>query len=711
MDPAASAHVFSGEIKRLRAGATLRATWATPSSTSAVFLVDRLASVGHITSYAPIASSLSFAYIRRRLKAKNVPARSGTSPLARMAGPSAKFLKCDSVAQGDRQDGARMRKWAAGLIVVAAFVGAASTASAGTISTAFGYTGSEQTYIVPAGVESISVNAIGGQGYPAGQGAQVSGTLSVTPREQLYVEVGGNGSNGTGGFNGGGNGGSGYPGDTSGYGGGGASDVRTCSINGGSTCASGSAAASRLLVAGGGGGSAGDPGSYPSGVGGNEGSSGNAGRYDGQSGSGTAGQGGSALSGAGGPGATTPGCSAGQGKSQTNGAGGAGGADGAAVAADQCSFAGGGGGGGGGYTGGGGGGGGASYEYSPGLFDYAGAGGGAGGTSFSPNGPVAIPTGAASSVVISYNEVAANVNLTLSPTSIPADGTSSSTATASVTDVGGNGVSGENVVFSATEGAQIGPVTDNGNGTYTATLTSSTTTAGQVTVFASDYSTPSVAAGEATLTETAVLSAPSSGAGSGGGTGSGSGPGSGSGSGSGSGTGSGSPSEGGGGFPTGTGGTGSSGSGTTGGSGSGGGIGGTTGGGLGSGSVTGSGATSSTSGPQARRTVIAALAISKRQDSLIHVLAAGGITTAVRLPSPGRLVVRWYIDGSHRKKLVASGTVSASRAKRETLRLRLTPVGRKRLRTVRSIKIEVKGTFAPAHGPIETVSKLISIKR
>ena len=128
--------------------------------------------------------------------------------------------------------------------------GVSAGGAAGMVSQTFAYTGAEQALTVPAGVFSVQVLAVGGSGGTArtlgGVGAQVSGDLSVTPGETLYVEVGGNGQSqgpsnydGSGGFNGGGSGGGG---------GGGASDVRT------SPRASGLFPGDRLLVAGGGGG-------------------------------------------------------------------------------------------------------------------------------------------------------------------------------------------------------------------------------------------------------------------------------------------------------------------------------------------------------------------------------------------------------------------------------------------------------------------------
>jgi adhesin/invasin len=93
------------------------------------------------------------------------------------------------------------------------------------------------------------VTATGGRGGGSGagsRGAVVSGPVSVTPGQTLYVEVGGVGGIPTGGFNGGGTGGS--RNGLSASGGGGASDVRTVSR------ASSGTLSSRLIVAGGGGG-------------------------------------------------------------------------------------------------------------------------------------------------------------------------------------------------------------------------------------------------------------------------------------------------------------------------------------------------------------------------------------------------------------------------------------------------------------------------
>ena len=198
--------------------------------------------------------------------------------------------------------------------------------------------GTSGTYVVPVGVTSIRVEAIGGKGgdvlaspfflftQTGGYGAVVSGSLPVTPGQALYVYVAGNGEHAhelgepaAGGANGGG--GTTFnplPGGGAG-GGGGASDVRTIAApTSGSQTAS---LESRLLVAAGGGGAA-VVGSAPSG----QGNGGNAGQAapSGTPGTpaqpGTANANGTGAGGAGGTGLTS-------GQPGTLGEGGAGGSD------------------------------------------------------------------------------------------------------------------------------------------------------------------------------------------------------------------------------------------------------------------------------------------------------------------------------------------------------------------------------------------------
>jgi len=136
-----------------------------------------------------------------------------------------------------------------------------------TVTETFSSTGAEQQFVVPTGVRSIRVRAIGAAGEagnpgfrnlgaPGGAGADVVSQIPVTPDEVLYVEVA------AADFGGGGLGGPG------GGVGGGSSDIRSLAM------ASAGSLESRLLVAAGGGGGGG---SFDGGVAGRGGDAGSAG--------------------------------------------------------------------------------------------------------------------------------------------------------------------------------------------------------------------------------------------------------------------------------------------------------------------------------------------------------------------------------------------------------------------------------------------------
>jgi hypothetical protein len=257
-------------------------------------------------------------------------------------------------------------------------------AAAGTASQAFTTSG-EHAFAVPAGVTSVQVTLVGGNGAagleshngyraPGGAGRIVVATLAVSPGETLFAEVAGDGGTaGAGGYGGGGTGEVPGLGGGGGGGGGGASDVRTCATaQSPASCSGGSSLASRLVVAAGGGGGGGPGGetenpsaSYEGGTGGEGDDSGADGAPDQL-----------ALGGGGGRqgGQTAPGAAGGDSEVEATagqiGRGGNGGQG----------YAGGGGGGGGGIFGGGGGGGGRVVVENPNVFSAAGGGGGGGGS-------------------------------------------------------------------------------------------------------------------------------------------------------------------------------------------------------------------------------------------------------------------------------------------------------------------------------------------
>jgi hypothetical protein len=163
---------------------------------------------------------------------------------------------------------------AAGATIVCASILAGTAANAAALDPrTFTFTGSEQTYHVPAGISAVRIKAIGAPGGDktfdgaGGYGARLVADLAVTPGQTLYVEVGGDGDDSSApGWNGGG-----ASTDTAdnlaGYGGG-ASDVRL------KPGTSATALRSRVVVAGGGGGAGSVPSSEFAIVGGNAGEDG-----------------------------------------------------------------------------------------------------------------------------------------------------------------------------------------------------------------------------------------------------------------------------------------------------------------------------------------------------------------------------------------------------------------------------------------------------
>ena len=269
----------------------------------------------------------------------------------------------------------------------------------------FTYTGGEQTFTVPGGVHSVSVLAIGGAGGAAaaqgGVGAEVIGELSVTPGEVLFVEVGGSGEFGLGGFNGGGR-----AGELMSGGGGGASDVRTNPLS------EGLSPDPRLLVAGGGGGGGDQLSPGIAGAGGAAGEAGEDG-HDGELGTideGAAGQPGTQTHG--GAAGTVSG-DVGNCKPGTAGQLGMGGEGASCGHSRGESATGEGGGGGGGYFGGGGGG-------DRGSFFAGRGGGGGGGSSLVPPGGTAelASAGAEPQVQITYLKLPVPVNTVSAPYSV-----------------------------------------------------------------------------------------------------------------------------------------------------------------------------------------------------------------------------------------------------------------------------------------------------
>lgn len=329
----------------------------------------------------------------------------------------------------------------------------------------------EYPIVIPAGVTSLSVVAVGGRGgqgdyfVDGGLGARVTATLPVTPGQTRYLLVGGNGANGTN------NAGSG--------GGGGASDLRTTPASAGVTPTD-----TRLLVAAGGGGSGGG---YAFGANGTSGAGGNAGTAGSNSrNSGFASGGGAAgvPVGTGAGGAT--GAPDGNGSAGLPGSRGTGG-DGALLDPNQPSPGGfngggrgggfsdvysgkGGGGGGGGLNGGGGGGG---VRLGAGDTRNArGGGGGGGGSNLVPaGGTVATDTVGAGSITLSFaDSTAPAVTLASGPARVAGSVTVTGT---SGTILGDGDVTVEVYAGATATGAPVATKTATrtaATGAYTATV-------------------------------------------------------------------------------------------------------------------------------------------------------------------------------------------------------------------------------------------------
>lgn len=126
------------------------------------------------------------------------------------------------------------------------------------VTTTFNYTGSPQSWTVPACVSSITVTAGGaeGGGNLGGSGATITATIPVTPGQVVTVNIGGSGGSASAGYGGGGLGYASTDGNVNynSFGGGGAT---TISVNG-----------TPVLIAAGGGGAGGGSGIVAGGAGG-----------------------------------------------------------------------------------------------------------------------------------------------------------------------------------------------------------------------------------------------------------------------------------------------------------------------------------------------------------------------------------------------------------------------------------------------------------
>jgi hypothetical protein len=109
----------------------------------------------------------------------------------------------------------------------------------------------------------------------------------------------------------------------------------------------------------------------------------------------------------------------------------------------------------------------------------------------------------------------------------------------------------------------------------------------------------------------------------------------------------------------------------------------------------GSGGNGGSTNAKIKHALSKVLAVSGEQAQLSQLVADGGVSAKIKLPGAGKLVVRWYANSGHKQTLVASGSLSASKASDKTLHIRLTKLGTDRLSDARSVKLTLTGTFAP----------------
>ena len=100
------------------------------------------------------------------------------------------------------------------------------------------------------------------------------------------------------------------------------------------------------------------------------------------------------------------------------------------------------------------------------------------------------------------------ITASASQTSVPADGHTTFAVTAAVKDGAGSAKAGRLVAFSSDDSGQlIGPAADNGDGSYTATVTASSAV-GTTVITATDTTRKTPISATVTVAQTAIVGAP-----------------------------------------------------------------------------------------------------------------------------------------------------------------------------------------------------------
>ena len=121
---------------------------------------------------------------------------------------------------------------------------------------------------------------------------------------------------------------------------------------------------------------------------------------------------------------------------------------------------------------------------------------------------------------------------------------------------------------------------------------------------------------------------------------------------------------------------------------------------------------------QVRAAVLKVLGPSGQGARIGQLLRHGSYSFWFTSPSPGRLVITWYLvpKGAHITKantpvLVANLSVVLHKAGRANIKIVLTAKGRKLLKGVKHLKLTAKGTFTPTGQATTSTTKSFTVRR
>ena len=111
------------------------------------------------------------------------------------------------------------------------------------------------------------------------------------------------------------------------------------------------------------------------------------------------------------------------------------------------------------------------------------------------------------------------------------------------------------------------------------------------------------------------------------------------------------------------------------------------------------------------RALLAVLVPAGKKARIRALLRLKGFRFAFTAPSAGQLSIRWLTRGTSKPLLVASATVHVTKAGTKTVRIKLTPKGRRLLKRSRRLKLTAKAAFTPTGGSKTSRSAAFILKR